>query len=330
MYVQANTVSLDRNESIPLTQKLAVRHSDKLTRPLYAKRDTLTSRIPHFWALVFENCPPEIDQYISPSDSQFFADSLTNLEVERFDVHNNPRSFLVRMTFDASNEWFENETLEKKFWFRRSSDGWSGLVSEPVAIRWKKGKDITNGLLGKAAKLFEAQHTTASSATNGAGKKAPAKLKEYDALLKALESTTDGEMSFFTWFGFVSSHRYVSAEEDVEAVKKEKENRAKKAAGEDVPEDADEDDGDLSHDNLEIFPNGDELATLIAEDLWPQALKYFISVQEMDDEDMEEIDEDDNDAEDDESDGEIDIRALVQGKGKKGKEGSPPAKKRKA
>lgn len=283
---------------------------------------------------MFENAPPEIDQYISPTDSELFAECLTNLEVERFEVDQNPRSFLIRMTFDTSkNKHFSDEVLEKRFWFRRSADGWSGLVSEPVGINWKKGNDITNGLTTKALKLFSAQRTasTASSA-NGKSKKAPPKVKEYDDLLKALETSTEGELSFFTWFGFISSHRYVSAEENAAAIQKQEEDRAKRAAGEDVPEEEDDEfDPDAADENLEIFPNGDELATLIAEDLWPQALKYFISVQEMDDEDMEEVDEEEEDEEESDGEGEVDIRALVQGKGKKnGKEGSPPTKKRKA
>ena len=45
--------------------------------------------------------------------------------------------------------------LEKKVWHRRGSDGWTGLVSEPVPIRWNQGTHLTGGLLDMVYKVID-------------------------------------------------------------------------------------------------------------------------------------------------------------------------------
>lgn len=278
---------------------------------------------------MLETCPPEIDQFIQPQDSQIFAESLKSIEVSRPEIETSPRSVSIKFEF-APNDFFENTVLEKTFWWRRASDGWTGLVSEPVNVEWKKGKDLSEGLNGLAVQLFEARKK--------AGDFLKRDLKEYEALAKKLESANAVNTSFFTWFGFVSGRRYVSAEESEKAEKEYKEKKAKGETGkpdETEEEDEDEEDDDKDDDSMvEVHEEGEQLAIAIAEDLWPGAIKYFTQAQgmeEMSDIDFEEMEEDE---ESDDGEGEaIDIRALVGGKKggdrKSSGSGAPAAKKQK-
>jgi hypothetical protein len=238
-----------------------------LTAPLYKKRAELLSKIETFWPLVLEQAPPEIDQYIQPSDSALLLSSLTSLSVRNFEITDagaggDPRSIAIALEF-SDNEYFEDKVLEKKFWYRRHHDGWSGLVSEPVKIHWKKGKDLTEGLLDLVLKVWEAEQSAS-------GKEALSKAQE--ALEKKIEGTGMGGVSFFNWFGFIG--RRVSKEASDAANKREEARRK----GEEVPavviteEEEEKEDREMS---LEIFPDGDDLAIAVADDLWPGAIKYF-------------------------------------------------------
>lgn len=267
----------------PLT--FTVRKQYLLTKHLYAKRQAYISKIPHFWALVFEQAPSDLDHFIQPSDSAIIASSLKSVDLSRFEISpapasnasdtGSPRSFSISFEF-TRNEWFENTVLEKSFWYRRAKDGWTGLVSDPVKIDWKKGKDTTEGLTDGAYKLWEAERKAASE-VNGANGKAPKrKVPEHDALVKKIESTTEGALSFFAWFGFRG--RTVSAEESAAAWKIEAERRQRLKEGKKitVPEDQETliEDNELEMDR-EVFPGGDDLALTISDDLWPSAIKYF-------------------------------------------------------
>ena len=163
--------------------------------------------------------------------------------------------------------------LEKKFWYRRAKDGWSGLVSEPVRIQWKKDRDLTGGLLEMVCKAWEVETSTKTSKA-----KSNALTPEQKALKKKIENTGMGGLSFFAWFGFIGRH--ISAEESHEATRIEKEKRnARKSR---KASQADSEHGDLEEEgdehvgmSLEIFPDGDDLAVAFTEDLWPGAIKYF-------------------------------------------------------
>lgn len=301
-----------------------IRKSEALNAPLYKKRADVIAKIPHFWALVFEQSPPEVDNFIQPSDSKVFAECLQTLEVSRFELDDpkgSPRSFSIKFGF-SENEYFEDTVLEKKFWFRRALDGWVGLVSEPVKINWKKDKDLTGGLTDAAYTLWEARKKLHSKIK--ANLKAESQLPEYQALANKIELSEEASVSFFAWFGYVSSWRYVTAEESEQATKKEAENVEKRKKGETVEDEPEDEDDDVDMQETEVFPQGDELATIIAEDLWPSAIKYYKHAHEADDEDLSDLDVEDYD--DDDSDVDMDIRALV-GKGSKSKGDSPPAKK---
>ena len=258
-----------------------------MSKALYAKRAELVAKIPNFWALVFEQAPMDIDEYIQPSDSALLLSSLKSLSVSRFELeadekHGDPRSVAIRFEF-AENEHFENQVLEKKFWWRQSKDGFAGLVSEPVEIQWKKGKDLTDGLLGLVKAVYDEQAAKPRQETKG--KKEKVELTDKQKALKAkIDSTGMGGVTFFAFFGYIGE--YVTAEESKAAIAEEKEDRRKRKAGEEVAkkddeddemdeDDDEEDDEDDEDDDLDIFPMGDAVAMAIADDMWPGALKYF-------------------------------------------------------
>ena len=275
----------------------AVRKQVLLTAPLYSRRSKTISQIPNFWPLVLEQAPPDIDQYIQPSDSALLLSSLQNLSVSHFEIDSedgsrgDPRSVSIRFEF-AENEYFEDTVLEKKFWHRRSRDGWSGLVSEPVPIKWKKDRDLTGGLLDMVVKAWEADRAASKSMGSGVVKSKGGLSPEQKALKKKIENTGMGGLSFFAWFGFIGRH--VSAEESAAATALERQKRAQREArktnkrksmersrsstpssdGEEEAAGSEGSDDDVGM-SLEIFPDGDDLAVAFTEDLWPGAIKYF-------------------------------------------------------
>lgn len=290
-----------------------VRKSIPSMRPLYQKRNALISskevQDTDFWPRVFSHAPAEIDEYILPSDSGILGECLRNLTVERFEVddqgNGEPRSlrFIFEFATGDENPYFENAKIVKDFYYRyqvtKTAKGkrrtWEGLVSEPVRINWKEGMDPTKGLLDAACDLFEAEKKN-----KGVDR---TKLPEYEALVKKLEEveaenvTNDEDeeaddddhpeagqspvgLSFFAWFGYRG--RDVTAEQSEAARKEDEERYQKLLKGEAVDDGAENDDDDEDEDDeedsleaAEIFADGEELATSLAEDLWPSALKYY-------------------------------------------------------
>lgn len=231
--------------------------------------------------MVFEQAPQDIDEYIQPQDSALLLSSLTSFSVSHFEIENggsgDPRSVSFRFEF-AENEYFEDKVLEKKFWSRRSKGGWTGLVSEPVNIKWKKGKDLTSGLLGLVNAVWEEEKADGRHWSTVQGQDFTDKQKE---LKEQIEKVGLGGLSFFAWFGYRG--RRVSAKESKAATEKLQEQRqARKAAAEageskkeDEEEEDDDDDEEEDEVELEIFPDGDSLALALSDDLWPGAIKYF-------------------------------------------------------
>ncbi|KAJ5836931.1 hypothetical protein N7447_002957 [Penicillium robsamsonii] len=307
-----------------------LRHSVKLMAPLIQKRSEIIN-IPEvqaeFWMRVFASAPAEIDEYILSRDAQVLGECLKTLNVERFELdaqgNGEPRS--LRFTFEfktgEENPFFTNEKLVKEFYWRQEvsknaagkTRTWEGLVSEPVRINWKKDMDLTKGMLDAACDLADAEKK------NGGDRK---KLPEFAALVKKVEeaeaeaeaaNAEDDEdeenpspvgMSFFGLFGYRG--RDVSAAQSKEAAKEIEARWAKIQKGEEIDEagDSDSDDEDDDSEGLEeidIFPDGDDLAVAIAEDLWPDALSYYVQSFQMGDEfedmdlDMEELDGEDSD-----------------------------------
>lgn len=281
-----------------------------LTQPIYAERAKLVQKIHHFWVIVTEEAPDEIDRRIQPCDTAVLS-FLEEIEVTRFEISldapetGEPRSVKIAFSF-RDNPWFEDQVLEKKFWYRRGKDGWTGLVSDPVQIHWKKGKDVTEGLLDVAVNLFEVatkvkeiedqianQSSTDPSMQERLDEMSALHRSLADKLADNLNNISQDAVSFFAWFGYRG--REVSAEESVEATRKETQTRKHRKSGkETVPgynamaEDGDENDDesrvckaialdeeDGNELDCEIFPGGEELAVAISEDLYPGAIKYF-------------------------------------------------------
>ncbi|KAJ6110464.1 hypothetical protein N7486_002699 [Penicillium sp. IBT 16267x] len=309
-----------------------LRASVPLLAPLFKQRDEIIN-LPEvksdFWVRVFSTAPAEIDEYILPSDATVLGQTLKNMNVERFEVNEKgqgePRSLRFTFTFSTGEEnpYFENSELVKEFYWRkhitRTASGkrrtWEGLVSEPVRINWKKDMDITKGLLDATCDLFDAEKKKGGER---------AKLPEFEALVNKLseleaaamkahmgEDDDEGEdddddsspagISFFNWFGYRGHD--VTAEQSKEANKEDEERWAKISKGEKVEdeeeeEDDDEDDEDLVDEleDCEAFPDGEELAISLAEDLWTDAMKYYVQSFEigddLDDLDMEELEAD--------------------------------------
>ncbi|KAH7033089.1 uncharacterized protein B0I36DRAFT_104864 [Microdochium trichocladiopsis] len=278
-----------------------MRQQIKLTKPLYEKRAKTIAQIPNFWPLVLEQAPQEIDQYIQPTDSQVLSDHLTNISVEHFEADKDPRSMILKFEF-SENEYFEDKVIEKKFWHRQATGGWAGLVSEPVAIKWKSGKDLTGGLLDLVVKVWQEEKTDPKASKDSTPKKEADYTASEKELKEKIESTGMGGASFFSFFGYRGFH--ITPEESVAAIKKADEERKERAAGKKTADDEEEEDEDDDEEDplaLEIFADGDELAVAIAEDLYPSAIKYYIQAQEMDglsELDFEEMDEDDEDEDD--------------------------------
>ncbi|KAL2177893.1 nucleosome assembly protein [Thermothelomyces heterothallicus CBS 202.75] len=303
-----------------------IRQQYALSKPLYARRAELVAKIPNFWPLVLEQAPMDIDEYIQPSDSAILLSSLKSLSVSRFELdedekNGDPRSIAIRFEF-AENEHFEDTVLEKKFWWRQSKDGYAGLVSEPVPIKWKPGKDLTEGLLDLAKAVYDEQVAQPKQAKKDKKDKVPLTEKQ-KALKEKMDQTGMGGVSFFAWFGYIGE--YISAEESKQAIEEEREKRRKRKAGEPVPkkddedeemEDDDDDDDELEED-LDIFPTGDAVAMAIADDLWPGALKYFIQAQEQDGASELDFETDEEDEEEDGEDEEAASRPQKKHKGSK-------------
>ena len=234
---------LERADAATLT------HQARLTASLFARRAALARRIPHFWALVLEQAPADVEAYIQPSDSAVLAAALVDFEVRRFEVvgdddvaaeagsgngsvAGDPRSLLLRMVFDpAANPWFEDRVLEKRLHFRRGADGAGTRVGEPVEIHWRKGKDLTNGLTTLALSLHAAEAKLAAQAQAPAGETAQAMRARRDELARKMQALpehktlrarvareAEGGVSFFAWFSFRGQR--ISAQESAANVQR--------------------------------------------------------------------------------------------------------------
>jgi hypothetical protein len=255
---------------------LLVRQHWLKSESLFRRRKDMVSRIPNFWALVFEEAPPEVDHYISPSDSELIAECLQGFEAEKFEVDIEPRSFILRFRF-ASNKWFEDEILEKRFWYRQAEDPWQGLVSEPVKIHWKKGYDLTKGLTDTVMAFWE--RFQAEKDPTAKGFENLQSLPEYRELA-AKASKSDPRESFFTFFSFISGYRYVSAEESERAreadVKKRERRRERRRQGEapDEPEFRPYSPSNADQPVM-ICRHGEELAFALLDEVFLHAYRYF-------------------------------------------------------
>lgn len=292
--------------------------------PIFAQRHKTIEKIPGFWATVLDNAAIELEGAITSRDSEIFSQALTKIEVSRPEIpagaklsdsgvekFGEPRS--VGLTFHfKQNEWFTDSTLSKAFYWRRGKDGSSSLVSDPVKINWKPKKDITNGLTDAAYALWVAQKKgkqldgVFSGDVHKARDAAAKKLPEYKTLAALLEkeyseeAEAAGATSFFNFFSYRG--RWISAAENAEATNEVRAKRAAAMAGkddDDESDDEDDEDFEFAEEDVETFAPGHEIALNLADDIFPDAINYFLA-DEIDidsDVDLDSDDEDDEDVE---------------------------------
>ncbi len=236
-------------------------------RPLYTKRQQIISRIPDFWSTVFLCPPPQIAQYIQPSDIDLLT-HVTSFRVERPEINESgtsgdPRSLRIIFEF-GPNDIIEDKQLVKELRYRHAKKGSrEGLVSDPVPIKWKnRKKDLTRGLGPCAVSLFEAEKAVRLQIRG----------EEVDAVsraglwqnervlqgLRTMEELGQERLGFFAWFYY----RGV----DLAAPDPEVDSR-------EAEEDDAESDDDLR--DVEIYPDGYDLANFFAEHLWEDAVDIY-------------------------------------------------------
>ncbi|KAI0141986.1 nucleosome assembly protein [Pestalotiopsis sp. NC0098] len=290
--------------------------------PIFAQREKTIEKIPGFWATVLDNAAIELEGAITSKDSEIFAVALTKVEVNRPEIpagakasdsgvehFGEPRSVGIAFHFKP-NEWFSDAVLAKNFYWRRGKDGSSSLVSDPVKINWKPGKDVTNGLTDAAYTLWGAQKNAGQLDGVFAGdlqKKRDAAaraLGEYQALKQLLEKEYDqdndeilGATSFFNFFSYRG--RWISAAENAESTAEVRAKRAAALAGQDNDDDSDDEDGDyeFAEEDVETFQPGHEIAVSIADDIFPDAINYFLADEIEIDSDVDCDSDDDEDVE---------------------------------
>ncbi|EXJ93572.1 hypothetical protein A1O1_01964 [Capronia coronata CBS 617.96] len=253
----------------------ALRRKEFSLKPLYTKRKEFLDRVPDFWPTVFGNGPEEIQQFLSPDDLALIS-AITSFTVERYQIESEtsgePRS--LRFTFEfAENEFFEDTKLVKEFEYRPRGDGPGSLVSTPIPIKWKaKRRDVTHGFLDAAVELYNAEE--ALKLKNG---ETEVDIVERESLwqheklrdkLAKMDESPDLEPSFFDWFGFRG------------AVKTSYPKKVAENGANDTEDDDEEDEDDEPMLEVEIFPAGEEVAIVLAEELWTDAIDYFMSAQE--------------------------------------------------
>ncbi|KAH7329634.1 hypothetical protein B0I35DRAFT_474211 [Stachybotrys elegans] len=279
--------------------------------PVLIQRQQTIDKIPGFWAVVFDNAAVELEAAITAQDSEILANALVRLEVLRpeipagashtdsgLDKFGEPRTITINFHF-KENEWFTDSVLSKTLYFRHSLDGSTGLVSDPIKINWKPGKDLTEGLTDAAYELWAAQKQLPSQQLDGVLNQEARKardleaksLPQYKNLEKTIEEKINGALSFFNFFSYRG--RWTSAAENAEALAKTRARRAAALAGKPVEDEEDDDDDfDFAEEAVESFPPGHEVAVTIAEDIWPDAIDYFLADSIDSDVDIDDEDDD--------------------------------------
>lgn len=120
-------------ESFRLAKLELLRKENELFRPLYVKREKITSAIPRFWSTVLS-----IEDELSPFIQEAEADLLKSCTIFRIERQDDPRNFSLTMSF-TRNAYLENTSCEmvKHFTF----DG-GRLTSRVVQLDWKKDKNL--------------------------------------------------------------------------------------------------------------------------------------------------------------------------------------------
>lgn len=145
----------------------------------------------------------------------------------------------------------------KELRYRKAKRGGrEGLVSDPVPIEWKsKKKDLTRGLGPCAMSLFEAEKAVRlqvqGEEVDAVSRKG---LWQNEGVLQGLRTMAElgqKRLGFFAFFYYRGVDLSVSSGE---------------GSGEDAGGDDDESDDGLR--DVEIYPDGSDLANFLAEHLW--------------------------------------------------------------
>ncbi|KAL8783287.1 MAG: hypothetical protein Q9213_004721 [Squamulea squamosa] len=239
------------------------------TRPKFLERATAIRAIPDFWSTVLDEAPAEIDQRIQPRDVPVLS-CLTSIDIERFEIkdadNGEPRSIKITLNFKP-NEWLCDNQIEKRFYWRMSHNGWSGLVSEPVNVRWKN-KDLTDGLLDLAVNLRKKELDLEAYALP---KEHIYTTEEYQVLLKKVQRTPQDAISIFGFLGFRGHH--ISAAESAASTRRKQDVVGGSTRMGSL------DEGTPPLPDSEIYPHGEEVAVALSEDLYPGATHYFTTAK---------------------------------------------------
>lgn len=193
-----------------------------MSKDIFANRQKTIAKIPGFWGVAFDSAATELEATITPNDLEVFTKALTAVEVNRpeipasakasdlgLDKFGEPRTLNIKFHF-SENEWFTDSVIDKTFYFRIGKDGTTGLVSEPVKIHWKPGKDLTEGLSDAALAFWTAQKNNPSQNLDGvltndarhARDAAAKEMPEYKTLVTLLTDKVEGAISFFNFFSY--------------------------------------------------------------------------------------------------------------------------------
>jgi hypothetical protein len=251
-----------------------------------------------FWSRVMQTSR-RLEEYVTAVDADMLSYT-TNVSLDFFDVNDqgegDPRNFKLVLDF-APNPYFSNTQVAKPFYWRKkqitTAKGKTrfveGYASEPLDFDWKENRDPSRGLIAAANELYKAelankdkkrtdlpQYKKLGELLASQAEAADLDIDEDEA--QDLSALSPAGVSFFAFFAFRGLD--VTAEQSAAAVKADEERFQKMANGEDVDDedDDDEDDDDDEVDDLddvEVFQDGEEVAQIFAEDIWPNALKLY-------------------------------------------------------
>ncbi|XP_019437153.1 PREDICTED: NAP1-related protein 2-like isoform X2 [Lupinus angustifolius] len=110
---------------------------NEIRKPIYDKRNEIIKSIPDFWLTAFLS-HPALGDLLNDEDQKIFK-YLSSLEVE--DSKDVKSGYSITFNFNP-NPYFDDTKLVKAFTFLE--EGTTKVTATP--IKWKEGKDITNGV----------------------------------------------------------------------------------------------------------------------------------------------------------------------------------------
>lgn len=117
------------SEEILLTEQ----KYNKLRKPYFSKRNTITEKIPNFWVTAFVN-HPQISAILD-EDEEECLQFLNTVNIEEFDDIKS--GYKITFGFNE-NPYFTNDTLVKEFHLGTTGDP----TSQSTEIKWKEGNDL--------------------------------------------------------------------------------------------------------------------------------------------------------------------------------------------